>query len=161
MKRYPIQKIHPKYRDKITQFLNKHWESVQVVSRGHLYSADQLPGFIALDQQSIIGLITYHIEGDQCEIISLNSLKEGKGIGSRLIEAVKLEAENQECRRVWLITTNDNIAAIQFYQKRGFQMVAVYPDAIRQSRSLKPSIPLIGYQGIPIRDEIEFEILLQ
>jgi ribosomal protein S18 acetylase RimI-like enzyme len=161
MKSYLIQKIKPQYRDEITAILNKYWGSPKVVSRGHVFYADQFPGFIAIENRTIIGLITYHIEGDQCEIVTLNSLKEGIGIGSQLIKSVKLVAENRRCCRVWLITTNDNIAAIQFYQKRGFHMVAIYPDAIQKSRRLKPSIPLLGHQGIPIRDEIEFEILLQ
>ena len=50
--------------------------------------------------------------------------------------------------------------ALGFYQKRGFRLVAVHPGAVNESRKLKPEIPLIGNDGIPIRDEIELEIVL-
>ncbi|HEX7715028.1 MAG TPA: GNAT family N-acetyltransferase, partial [Bacillota bacterium] len=65
------------------------------------------------------------------------------------------------CQRLWLITTNDNLAAIRFYQLRGFVLVALHRDAIAQSRKLKPEIPLRGIDGIPIRDEIELEVVLK
>ncbi len=106
------------------------------------------------------GLITYIIENDNCEIVSLNSLIEGKGIGTRLVDAVKTIARENNCRRIWLIETNDNTHALHFYQKRGFRLKAIYPDAIEISRNLKTEIPLTGNDGIPIRDELELEIYL-
>ena len=66
----------------------------------------------------------------------------------------------RKARRAWLITTNDNLDAIRFYQRRGFTIATVHAGAIEQSRTIKPSIPLVGSYGIPIRDEIEFEMLL-
>ena len=75
-----------------------------------------------------------------------------------MIEAAIQTAKAHQCRRVWLITTNDNIQAIRFYQKRGMVITAVHVNALKHSRTLKPEIPLIGNDGIPIRDEIEFEI---
>ena len=43
---------------------------------------------------------------------------------------------------------------------RGFRTVAVHSDAVSESRKLKPEIPEIGIDGIPIRDEIEMELRL-
>ena len=83
---------------------------------------------------------------------------EGRGIGTALLEAVKEVAVTLECQRMWLITTNDNLPALRFYQKRGFTRVQVYPNAVERSRQLKPDIPLAGQHGIPIRDEIELEL---
>ncbi len=64
------------------------------------------------------------------------------------------------CRRLWLITPNDNIFAQKFYEKRGYSVAAVHKDAIRLSRKLKPGIPLIGFGGTPIEDEIGYELIL-
>ena len=69
-------------------------------------------------------------------------------------------AREAGCGRVWLITTNDNLRALRFYQRRGFRLVAVHPDALERSRELKPSIPEIGLDGIPLRDELELELTL-
>lgn len=143
----------------IARLLEEHWHSTKIVSRGRVHCADELPGFIAVQDSQPAGLVTCRIDGDECEIVTLNSLMEGMGIGSALIDAVK-DAAGAECRRLWLITTNDNTAALRFYQKRGFQFVAVYRSALDQSRSLKPEIPLVGIDGIPLRDEIELELPL-
>lgn len=106
------------------------------------------------------GIITYNIENNECEIVSLDSLYENVGIGSELINQVVNEANINGCKRVWLITTNDNTHAIRYYQKRGFNMVAIHRNAINESRKIKPQIPITGFDGIPILHEIEFEKML-
>jgi GNAT superfamily N-acetyltransferase len=92
--------------------------------------------------------------------VTLNSLKGNRGVGTTLIEAVKAEAQNNNCQRVWLVTSNDNTDALRFYQKRGFVLVALHLGAVAQARAIKPEIPLIGNNGIAIRDEIELETRL-
>jgi hypothetical protein len=70
------------------------------------------------------------------------------------------EAIKQSCRRVWLITTNDNLNALRFYQRRGMRPVAVHRGAVDEARRIKPTVSLTGDHGIPIRDELEFELVL-
>ena len=140
------------------KLLGERWGSSTIITRGRFHQADQLPGFIADSAGACFGLVTYRIEGNQCEVVSLDSLREGVGIGSALLDAVQAAAREAGCRRIWLITTNDNLAAIRFYQKRGWRLVAVYREALAESRKLKPEIPRIGIDGIPLRDEIELEL---
>ena len=144
----------------IGQLLGEHWHSTKVVSRGRVHDADSLPGFVALIGGRRVGLATYQIEGDECEIVTLNSIVEGIGVGTALIAAVRTIAVRSKCRRVWVITTNDNLQALRFYQRKGFSLVALHRKALDQSRKLKPEIPLIGLDGIPLRDELELEMLL-
>ena len=155
-----IKSITESDRPWIQDLLQKHWGSGQVVSRGRLYRADALPGFLAGQWGQRVGLITYHMENGQCEIVSLDSLVAKQGIGTALIEAVRRVAVEAGGSRLWLITTNDNVEALRFYQKRGFRLVQVHRNAIEQSRQLKPDIPLVADNGIPIRDELELELLL-
>jgi ribosomal protein S18 acetylase RimI-like enzyme len=107
-----------------------------------------------------VGIATYRFADGACELVTLDSMIEGIGVGTALIEAVRGAARAAGCTRLWLITTNDNLSALRFYQKRGFQMVAVYPNALDESRKLKPEIPLMGEDAIPIRDEIELDMRL-
>ena len=158
---FTLHPITSQDREWMRTLLTDHWGSVEIVSRGRIYLADRLPGFIAWKAGSRVGLITYDIEDSQCEIITIDSLVPEIGIGSALIDRVNQEARTQNCQRIWLITTNDNLPALRFYQKRGFRLVAVYPNAIAVSRKLKPSIPFIGIDGVPIRDEIELEVQLK
>ena len=143
----------------VSRFMVEHWGSPVVVSRHTTHRADQLPGFIAYHQGEKVGLITYHVEGDECEIVTINSIKPAMGVGAALINAVKDAMRQGGCRRIWLITTNDNLNALRFYQKRGFALVAVHRNAVDEARKQKPEIPLTGNDGIPIRDEIELELL--
>ena len=144
----------------IRELLQTYWGSVQVVSRGRLHQADQLPGFIAELWGQKVGLVTYHLENGQGELVSLNSLVERQGVGTAMVQAVRQVAQAAGCTRLWLITTNDNLAALRFYQKRGFVLGQLHPNAIEQSRQLKPEIPRTAQNGIPIRDELESELLL-
>jgi ribosomal protein S18 acetylase RimI-like enzyme len=160
---FPLIRVRPlesSDTDWIIGLLVEHWGSVKVVSRGKIHYADRLPGFVTLDNGKRVGLVTYRAENDECEIVTLNSLVEGIGIGTALVKAVRSIAASNRFRRVWLITTNDNLKALRFYQRRGFSLVALYRKALEVSRNLKPEIPLIGLDGIPIRDELELEIPL-
>lgn len=147
-------------KDWVVAQLRKWWGSVRVVTRGRVHQADELPGFIVVREKERVGLATYRTAGDECEMVTLNSVVEHIGVGSALIEAVKNAGREAGCRRLWLITTNDNMSALRFYQKRQFALVALHRDAISQSRRLKPEIPDTGIDGIPIRDEIELGLML-
>jgi GNAT superfamily N-acetyltransferase len=144
----------------IVGLLTEEWGSTRIVTRGKVWEADKLPTLVALSGDDRVGLATYRIDGDSCEMVSLNSIRENIGVGTALIDEMKKISRNAGCRRLWLITTNDNLKAIGFYQRRGFELVAVHRNALDESRKLKPSIPLVGLDDIPLRDEIEMAFLL-
>jgi GNAT superfamily N-acetyltransferase len=146
--------------DRVSRFITEHWGADIVVAHGIIYKPSDFPGFVAFHEgaeHNWLGLITYKIYADQCEIITINSLRPTTGLGTALLKAVQQVAIEVRCKRLWLITTNDNLDALRFYQKRGFVLVAVYRSAVNRSRELKPEIPEIGAYGIPLRDEIELE----
>ncbi|MEL6152100.1 MAG: GNAT family N-acetyltransferase [Chloroflexota bacterium] len=158
---YRIRGLLPDDRNWIAERLDEHWGSTRIVSRGVLHYAHTLPGFtITNGLEEPQGLVTYHIKKGACEIVTLNSFNEGIGVGNALIDAVKHAAEIEKCERIWLITSNDNTPALRYWQKRGFEIVAIHRNAITEARRLKPEIPLVGMDEIPIRDEIELEIRL-
>ena len=107
-----------------------------------------------------MGIVTYNIVDERCEIVTLNSTRLSSGVGTVLIDAARDIAIKSGCKRLWLITTNDNMNALRFYQKRGFELVAIHRNALAISRKLKPEISMIGNDGIPLRDEIELEMAL-
>ena len=142
-------------QQKVLQFFKEHWGSTEMVISSGIYDCSQLDGFAYVDEyQTIMGLVTYIIRGETCEIISLDSIDGGKGVGSLLVQAVEKNAAQNDCIMMTLITTNDNLPALRFYQKRGYHLVEILQNAVELARANKPEIPLIGDQGIPIRDEI-------
>jgi N-acetylglutamate synthase-like GNAT family acetyltransferase len=160
MMNFTIRPISKTDKPWIDQTLIDRWGSTKIVTRGVLHAANELPGFIAAAENKLVGLLTYRLTDKACEVVSLDSLMKDQGIGSALLRTVEQVAKELRCNRIWLITTNDNIHAVRFYQRRGYLLVAVHRKAIEVSRQLKPQIPIIGEEGIPIRDEIEFEKLL-
>jgi ribosomal protein S18 acetylase RimI-like enzyme len=100
------------------------------------------------------------VRGDECEVVTIRSLREGRGIARALLDAVREAARAAGCRRLWLITTNNNLRALDVYQRWGLDLVALHRDAVAESRRLKPSIPERDGRGIPIAHELELELLL-
>lgn len=155
-----IRRLTSEDLPRLHQFWKEHWGDEFVVAHGVIYHPETLDGFVAMEGDEWVGEITYAFSGADCEIVSLDSLREGQGIGTKLINAVLDEVRTQKCKRVFLITTNDNLHALGFYQRRGFELVRIHRDALSETRKLKPFIPLIGMNNIPLRDEIELEMNL-
>ena len=153
-----VRSIEASDRNWVESFVKSRWRSEIIVAKGRVIRPAELDGFAAFKGKNRVGLLTYRIEGPDCEIVNIDSTAEGEGIGTALIEAIKKEAKVKGCRRLWLITTNDNLNALGFYQKRGFRLIAIYPDALESSRKLKPQISIKAANGIPIRDELELEL---
>lgn len=156
-----LYSINKKYRNSVNRILKDEWHCPPSISRGKIIDTTNISGFIFLEDDVIKGVVTYNIENEECEIVTLNSFDENKGIGTSLINGVLEVALKNNCKRLWLITTNDDINAIRFYQKKGFELKAAHINAMELSRKLKPSIPLIGMYNIPIKHELEFEIVFK
>jgi ribosomal protein S18 acetylase RimI-like enzyme len=152
-----IQDYDESFKDWAEELMAEYWSGQIVVSRGRVRDASQLPGFVAVLEDDPVGLLTYEIQDDSCELVTLNALRPGVGIGSLLIQELKRLVVKAGWARLWLITTNDNIPALRFYQRHGFVLAALHREALVESRRLKPQIPETGIDGIPIRDELEFE----
>ena len=107
-----------------------------------------------------VGLLTFRPDGPTTfELAALVVAEPGRGIGSALIEAFLHEARRRAARRVWVVTTNDNLDALRLYQRRGFRLVALRAGAVDEARAtIKPSIGKVADNGIPVRDELELAI---
>lgn len=143
--------------------LMESWGSTRMATRGRLVDLRGARGFVAESDSGPdwLGYANYEIEGSAMEIVALESLAQGQGVASALLAACVSVAREANLERLWLISTNDNVDAVRYYQRRGFVLVAVHRDAVTLARrDLKPEIGLIGEHGIPIRDEIELELPL-
>jgi len=137
--------------------LAQHWGSMNVVSRGRLHQADKLPGLIMTEKGTRVGLLTYAATPTECEIVTLDALDIRRGIGTALLSEMTKRATKTAWKRLWLVTTNDNVVAQKFCQRNAWTLVHVHTDAVLESRKIKPEIPLLGIHGVPIKDEHEYE----
>ena len=155
-----IKKINQENRERINDFIIRQWFSLQMVVHGESIDLGKAEGWYACEDNEIIGLVTYRFTGNDMEILSLDSLVENKGIGTALLNQAISEARNAGLERVRLITINDNLHALRYYQKRGFDIIRFYHNALDDARKIKPEIPLTGMDGIPLKHEIELEYIL-
>ncbi len=152
-----IRKLNSNDLPRLKEFWTQYWGGEIMIIKGETIQYHEVEGFIYGDW---IGVLTFLIRNDECEVTSFNSLEQGKGIGRALMDEMVREAKARNCERIHLLTTNDNLNALKFYQKYGFEIERINRGAINESRKQKPSIPLVGMNDIPLRDEIELELRL-
>jgi GNAT superfamily N-acetyltransferase len=157
----PGVKIRPVSEDDrptLSWLVTQLWGAEVVAVHGSMLRPAELPGFIAERSGRVTGLLTYQVVGDMLEIVTLNAIDRRAGIGTQLIEAAVIAARRYGCRQVRLTTTNDNVDALRFYQRRGFRLAELRPGAVDKSRQVKPEIPRVGEYGIPLHDEIDLTL---
>jgi GNAT superfamily N-acetyltransferase len=152
-----IRAAEPGDRAQLKGFLER-WHSLRVARLGTLERPLDHTMLVAERDGRLIGVLTYVVRGAECEVLTLHADERRTGVGSALLAEVEQLARRAGCTRLWLITTNDNVDALRFYQRRGFRLAALHSGAVDASRAhLKPEIPEVGDHGIPIRDELELE----
>lgn len=154
---FGIEEIQAGDQQIILTLIDKHWGGDPIIVHNEIFRAATLDGLKAVIEDEIIGFLHYQIRADECEILTLLSLEEGQGIGLGLINKVESIAREKYCTKLTLITTNDNLHALGFYQRHGFHLTALFPGQVDISRKIKPSIPAIGNHRIPLRDELQLE----
>jgi ribosomal protein S18 acetylase RimI-like enzyme len=141
--------------DWLRAVLLERWGGEPIVGRGRARRVEDLEGLVAVIGGERVGVLTYRIDLDVCEIVTLDAFREGLGVGRALIEAVTARAQAAGAGTLLVMTTNDNVAALRFYQRAGFHLNELRPGAVDEARRVKPAIPLIGRGGIAIRDELD------
>lgn len=144
----------------IASFMREHWGGEPLVVRSKEYFPSKLPGFVAFSNSQLKGFLFYEIQDKDCEIVVFEVFEKFQGLGTMLLQELTNRAKALRCQRVFLMTSNDNLDALRFYQRRGFYICGIHINAMAKSRLLKPSIPETGDYDIPIRDEIDLELIL-
>lgn len=135
------------------------WGSTHLAIHGELVDATEQDAVVAWADEQRVGMCTYRRDpsGSQWEIVSIDATVPGRGVGTALLAHVVELARTNNAERIWLVTTNENIRALRFFQRRKFNLVRLHVDAVTSARLLKPTIPMED-DGIPIRPELELEV---
>ena len=156
-----IRPVQARDLDWVREELTRNWGRPQIWSIGRMFEADRLPGLIAERDGERVGLVTYsleeHVSAGECEVVTLSSRVEGRGIGATLLDAAVVAAKGAGASRIYLTTTNDNLRALGFYQRRGWVLTRLHAGIIVAARERYPGIPKLGMHAIPWRDELELE----
>jgi ribosomal protein S18 acetylase RimI-like enzyme len=156
-----IRQLRDDEREWLADLMAERWGGEPFVGRGRARWIAELTVLVASDDEGErVGVASYVLEGDGAELVTLDALREGEGVGSALVSEVAGRARAAGARRLLVMTTNDNLRALRLYQRAGFRMSALRPGGVDEDRRLKPSIPELGYDGIPISDEIDLVLEL-
>lgn len=151
--------VRPGTAAETAAWLDTHWQG-SVVAHGTSYTAADVDCLVAVEGDQVVGAVTYHLDEHGLEIVTVDADRPRQGVGTALVAAVVAEAGHRGAARVWLTTTNDNLDALGFYQAIGFRLCALRPGAVAQARRVKASIPLEAVNGLPIRDELDLELMV-
>jgi len=169
---FEIREIAACDRTWLRSLLIAHWGGAAIITRGRRHEAGELSGLLAEHAGDRLGVLLYVLDEKlqrmrdelpdsppavELEVVLLHALVEHRGVGSALLAAAERVAADRGARRIWLVTTNDNQPAIDFYTRRGYRLVTIHAGAVTAARRLKPEIPALGVGGVPIADEFEFE----
>lgn len=157
---FEIHSITPDDLPFVREELIRNWFTPVIWSRDVEYRADELPGFVAWLGEERIGLVTIaRLSDAEAEVVTLSARTENRGVGGALLDAAVRHARDQGCARVMLTTSNDNLRALGFYQRRGWRLVQVHRGMIDRYREREKRIPELGVNRIPLRDELELELV--
>lgn len=145
-------------RNAVDALHEREWSGPYVIAHDVRYDLRELPTLVAVDAAgALLGALVWRLDERGLEVVSVVADKPGGGVGTRLLAAAADTARQHGADRLWLITSNDNLRALRFYQRRGLRIVAVDPGAVDRARLVKPTIPTVGEDGIPLHDELVLE----
>ena len=151
-------RLEPVDQDYICRHLGELW-GWPVITPVTTYLEDaDLHGLVWRDEWGDVqGLVVWHIDGETAEIVSVDAYQQGRHIGGRLLDGAETELRKRGVRTVTIGTTNDNLRAVSFYVRRGYRLVKVELDGMNRVRAVKPEVPALGQDGIPLRDMLLLE----
>jgi ribosomal protein S18 acetylase RimI-like enzyme len=150
-----VRPLHEEEHGWLRDTLRERWPHELLVGRGRVREISELSALVAVRSGERVGLLTYVIEGDSAELVTLDALRPGLGVGASLIGALAELAPGAGARRMVAMVTNDNARGLSYYQRLGFRVAELRAGVIDELRGRKAWIPATGQDGIPIRDEIE------
>ncbi|MFU8850523.1 GNAT family N-acetyltransferase [Micromonospora sp. SL1-18] len=153
-----IRPAEPSDQPDVAVLHHREWGGPYVVVHDTQYDLRELPTLVAVDDAGeLAGALVYRLADDGLEVVSLVAVDPGLGAGNALLTAAEGAALDAGAGRLWLVTTNDNLTALRFYQRRGLRIVAVDVGAVDRARAIKPAIPYVGEDDIPLHDELVLE----
>jgi ribosomal protein S18 acetylase RimI-like enzyme len=100
--------------------VRERWPHELLVGRGRVRQAPELSALVAVHDRERVGLLTYVIEGGVAELVTLDALRPGPGVGAMLIEALAERAPRSGAQHLIAMVTNDNVRGLRYYQRLAF-----------------------------------------
>jgi GNAT superfamily N-acetyltransferase len=127
----------------------------RIVAFGEVMDIDRMPALVAIMRDEPAGALAYRLLPDALHIVALatDPMWQRSGVGGYLVAEAELMARRLNLDKLIVSTTNDNLPALYFYQRRGYRLTHLVPDSVL----LHTHQVVAGFAGIPTCDEIRLE----
>ncbi len=153
---YKIHQAFSEDVETIEEMVKLFWGDPKQLMFNQSFIVTEYPAIVVKNNGKLVGFISYTpFDDDAVLILALGILPQfqGCGIGKELVAHIEKIAQKQGHQRLLVVTTNDNLPALAFYQRIGFQLYEVVPNVVAQKLGgLYP-----GIADIPIRDELRLQ----
>jgi len=144
---------------RLEQLALRLWGETLVECFGRAYDVLKLPAFVAQAGEEVAGFLSHSVEDDRMNLVMLNVVPEhqGRGLAKALLGAAVAESQKLGLTSLEVATSNDDLPALDFYQRAGFVITEVVPGLLVEHHGGVEE----GFAGIPVRDEIRLELLVR
>jgi GNAT superfamily N-acetyltransferase len=154
-----VREAADRERELALELFRRDFGRTGLVAFGQVMNLDAAPTLVAEMNGEVAGALAYRLVDAGLHVIALatDPMWQRSGVGSYLVAEAELLARRLTIPRVIVSMTNDNLPALYFYQRRGYFVAEWTPNAVaKQSKSAS----LVGFAGIPIRDEVRLEKMI-
>lgn len=147
-------------RPGITALFERDFGYTNIVSFGEEVVLAGAPALVAWMKGELAGALAYRLRPDTLLILALatDPMWQRSGVGGHLVAESEALARGRGLGSLRVSTTNDNLPALYFYQRRGFVVTEVVPGGLLGHIK---GTAAVGFGGIPLRDEIRMERRLE
>ena len=150
-----VRRAYDEEREDILEICRYFWDETEFYCFDQTIDISQCINLLAVIEGEVAGLLSYRKKDDILVIVVLNVYPEfqGQGIARILLNEVMDQGRKQDCKKIIISTTNDDLPALYLYQKMGFQFSEILPGVIAEHHGEE----IGGFAGLPVRDEIRME----
>ena len=151
-----VRPAEEKDRARVQELFISDFGHLTIVAFGQEMHADQEAALVADMKDDIGGALAWRRYGEAFHIVALatDPMWQRSGVGGYLVAEAELLARREGLTRVITATSNDNLPSLYFFQRHGYRITEVAPDAFARLSKV-PSAP--GFAGIQVLDEIRLE----
>jgi ribosomal protein S18 acetylase RimI-like enzyme len=137
------------------ELFQRDFGRTRIVAFGEVMDIESMPALVAVLYAEPSGALAYRLLGDSLHIVALatDPMWQRSGVGGYLVAEAELIARKLKLGRIVVATTNDNLPALHFYQRRGYRMTELVASSVVAHTHQE----IAGFAGIPVRDEIRLE----
>jgi GNAT superfamily N-acetyltransferase len=151
-----VRQAEPEDISEVLALFRRDFGRSTVIGFGDSMALEDCPMLVAEMRGDLAGALAYRLVRDALHIVALatDPMWQRSGVATHLESEAAFIARRHGVARLLFATTNDNLPALYFYQRRGWTVTETVVGGMLPHFGGQPGV---GFAGIPVRDEIRLE----